>query len=85
MILEVEPRAMMRLKELVADPDVQETARASGANLSRSTDRRGATSRVGYTTMSPAHREESRALHAIAVEFVKKWDEANTAAIGSKP
>jgi hypothetical protein len=28
--------------------------------------------------MSPAHREESRALHAIAVEFVKKWDEANT-------
>ena len=62
-----------------------ETTRASGANLSRSTDRRGATSRVGYTTMSPAHREESRALHAIAVEFVKKWDEANTAAIGSKP
>ena len=52
-----------------------ETTRASGANLSRSTDRRGATSRVGYTTMSPAHREESRALHAIAVEFVKKWDE----------
>ena len=33
MILEVEPRAMMRLKELVADPDVQEFPEAKEGGI----------------------------------------------------